>query len=91
MAARGEFLRFSLAVSLHLCVRVCRGDGVWGPADRRRQRDLDRAAKRVPFATKISPAVIEVITAIRNHALAAFPPSRGRIVAALVVVSHAPR
>ena len=44
--------------------------------------DLDRAAKRVPFATKISPAVIEVITAIRNHALAAFPPSRGRFVAA---------
>ena len=26
--------------------------------------------------------MIEVITAIRNHALAAFPPSRGRIVAA---------
>ena len=43
---------------------------------------LDRAAKRVPSATKISPAVIEVITATRNHALAAFPPSRGRIVAA---------
>ena len=44
--------------------------------------DLDRAAKRVPFATKISPAVIEVITAIRNHAVAAFQRSRGRIVAA---------
>ena len=46
--------------------------------------DLDRAAKRVPSATKVSPAAIEVITTIRNHALAALQRSRGRVVAALV-------
>ena len=75
-----------------MCARVC------DPRRQRHQRvaattlgepvrrptgvDLDRAAKRVPSATKISPAVIEVITAIRNHALAAFRRSRGRFVAA---------
>ena len=61
---------------------MCSGDGAWGPAVRPSRLDLGRAAKRGPSATKVSPAVIEVITAIRNHALAAFPPSRGRIVAA---------
>ena len=62
---RGEFL--SLAVSLHLCVCVCVcGDGAAAATAYRGpppQLDLDRAAKRVPSATKISPAAIGAIAA----------------------------
>ena len=74
----------SLAVSLvlHSCVRLVAATACGGQRSADASADLDRAGKRVPSATKISPAVIEVITAIRNHALAAFRRSRGRFVAA---------
>ena len=41
--------------------------------------DLDREGKRVPSATKISPAVIWIIIRWRNHAVAEFQRSRGRV------------
>ena len=53
--------------------------------------DLDRAAKRVPSTTKISPSAIGVITANGERRLSSLSASRGRFVAAVAVVDRAPQ